>query len=335
MNIKKRSRNKMAKITFAEAITDGLKIALEKYDNTMIFGQDVGPNGGVFRITDGLQDEYGKDRVFDTPLAESGILGMTLGLGHEGFRALPELQFSGFSMEAISPLMGQISRYRYRYGGTRNLPITIRAPFGAGVGTPELHSDSMEGLLAGIPGLRVVVPSNPYDAKGLLLSAIESNDPVFFLEHLKLYRSVRGEVPDEDYTVPLDKAAITKEGEDISIISSGYMVHEAVKAAEELEKDGISAEVIDLRTISPIDMETIEKSVKKTHRVLVVQEAQRQTGIAGKLMSEIAERDFMQLDAPVGRVTPPDSVYPFVQIEEEWTPDARDIVKKATEIVEF
>ena len=299
MNIKKRSRNKMAKITFAEAITDGLKIALEKYDNTMIFGQDVGPNGGVFRITDGLQDEYGKDRVFDTPLAESGILGMTLGLGHEGFRALAELQFSGFSMEAISPLMGQISRYRYRYGGTRNLPITIRAPFGAGVGTPELHSDSMEGLLAGIPGLRVVVPSNPYDAKGLLLSAIESNDPVFFLEHLKLYRSVRGEVPDEDYTVPLDKAAITKEGEDISIISSGYMVHEAVKAAEELEKDGISAEVIDLRTISPIDMETIEKSVKKTHRVLVVQEAQRQTGVAGNLMSEIAERDFMQLDAPV------------------------------------
>ncbi|MDN6161152.1 MAG: alpha-ketoacid dehydrogenase subunit beta [Atopostipes sp.] len=325
----------MAKITFAEAITDGLRVALDKYDNTMVFGQDVGPNGGVFRITEGLQDEFGTDKVFDTPLAESAILGMTLGLGHEGFRPLPELQFSGFSMEAISPLMGQISRYRYRYGGTRNQPITIRAPFGAGVGTPELHSDSMEGLFAGIPGLRVVVPSNAYDAKGLLLSSIESNDPVIFLEHLKLYRSVRGEVPEEHYTVPLDKAVVTREGEDLTIVSSGYMVHESLKAAETLEEAGISAEVIDLRTISPIDMETIEESVKKTHRILVVQEAQRQTGVAGSLMSEIGERNFMELDAPVARVTAPDSVYPFVQIEDEWTPDASDIVDKATEIVEF
>ncbi|MDN6294582.1 alpha-ketoacid dehydrogenase subunit beta, partial [Alkalibacterium gilvum] len=241
----------MANLTFAGAITDGLKNALNKFDDTMIFGQDVGPNGGVFRITDGLQDEFGDKRVFDTPLAESGILGMTLGLGHEGFRALPELQFSAFSTEAISPIMGQISRYRYRYGGTRNLPITIRTPFGGGVGTPELHSDSMEGLFGGIPGLRVVVPTNPYDAKGLLLSAIESNDPVIFLEHLKLYRSVKGEVPEEYYTVPLDKAAVVKEGTDVTIVTSGFMVHESMKAADKLEKEGISAEVIDLRTIAP------------------------------------------------------------------------------------
>lgn len=311
----------MANLTFAGAITDGLKNALNKFDDTMIFGQDVGPNGGVFRITDGLQDEFGDKRVFDTPLAESGILGMTLGLGHEGFRALPELQFSAFSTEAISPIMGQISRYRYRYGGTRNLPITIRTPFGGGVGTPELHSDSMEGLFGGIPGLRVVVPTNPYDAKGLLLSAIESNDPVIFLEHLKLYRSVKGEVPEEYYTVPLDKAAVVKEGTDVTIVTSGFMVHESMKAADKLEKEGISAEVIDLRTIAPIDIETIRKSVEKTHRAVVVQESQRVAGVGGNLMSEIGERCFMELDAPVARVTAPDSVYPFVQIENEWLPD--------------
>lgn len=325
----------MAKITFAEAITDGLKVALNQDDNTMIFGQDVGPNGGVFRITDGLQEEFGVDRVFDTPLAESAILGMALGIGHEGLRPIPELQFSAFSTEAISPLMGQIARYRYRYGGTRNLPMTIRTPFGAGVGTPELHSDSMEGLFAGIPGLRVVVPSNPYDAKGLLLSAIESNDPVIFLEHLKLYRSVRDEVPTEHYTVPLDKAAVTKEGNDVTIVTSGFMVHESLKAAEELEANGISAEVIDLRTIAPVDMETIGKSVKKTHRVVIVQEAQRMAGVGGNLMSEIGERYFMELDAPVARVTAPDTVYPFVQIEDEWTPSVNDIVEKVTETVEF
>lgn len=325
----------MANLTFAGAITDGLKNALNKFDDTMIFGQDVGPNGGVFRITDGLQDEFGDKRVFDTPLAESGILGMTLGLGHEGFRALPELQFSAFSTEAISPIMGQISRYRYRYGGTRNLPITIRTPFGGGVGTPELHSDSMEGLFGGIPGLRVVVPTNPYDAKGLLLSAIESNDPVIFLEHLKLYRSVKGEVPEEYYTVPLDKAAVVKEGTDVTIVTSGFMVHESMKAADKLEKEGISAEVIDLRTIAPIDMETIRKSVEKTHRAVVVQESQRVAGVGGNLMSEIGERCFMELDAPVARVTAPDSVYPFVQIENEWLPGPDAIVEKTKETINF
>lgn len=325
----------MANLTFAGAITDGLKNALNKFDNTMIFGQDVGPNGGVFRITDGLQDEFGKSRVFDTPLAESGILGMTLGLGHEGFRALPELQFSAFSTEAISPIMGQISRYRYRYGGTRNLPITIRTPFGGGVGTPELHSDSMEGLFGGIPGLRVVVPTNPYDAKGLLLSAIESNDPVIFLEHLKLYRSVKGEVPEEYYTVPLDKAAVVREGTDVTIVTSGFMVHESMKAADKLEKDGVSVEVIDLRTIAPIDMETIRKSVEKTHRAVVVQESQRVAGVGGNLMSEIGERCFMELDAPVSRVTAPDTVYPFVQIENEWLPVPDAIIETVNETIKF
>lgn len=325
----------MTDITFAEAVTDGLRVALDKYDNTLIFGQDVGPNGGVFRITDGLQDEFGVSRVFDTPLAESGILGMSVGLGNEGFRAIPELQFSAFSTEAISPLMGQIARYRYRYGGTRNLPITIRTPFGAGVGTPELHSDSMESLFASIPGLRVVIPSNPYDAKGLLLSAIESNDPVIFLEHLKLYRSVKSEVPEGHYTVPLDKAAVTREGTDVTIVTSGFMVHESLKAADELEKQGISAEVIDLRSIAPIDLDTIQKSVNKTHRVVIVQEAQRVAGVGGNVMSEIGERCFMELDAPVARVTSPDTVYPFVLIENEWTPNVSDIVDKVIETVEF
>lgn len=325
----------MANLTFAEAINDGLKVALKEDDKTLIFGQDVGPNGGVFRITDGIQDEFGVDRVFDTPLAESGILGIAIGLGHEGFRPIPELQFSAFGTEAISPLIGQISRYRYRYGGTKNMPVTIRTPFGAGVGTPELHSDSLEGLFATVPGLRVVVPANPYDAKGLLLSAIESNDPVIFLEHLKLYRSLRDEVPEGYYTVPLDKAQVVQEGEDITIVTSGYMVQESLKAAEKLADQGISAEVIDLRTIAPIDMETIQKSVEKTHHAIVVQEAQRVAGVGGNIMSEIGERCFMQLDAPVGRVTAPDTVYPFIQVENEWTPNADDIVKTVIETVEF
>lgn len=325
----------MANLTFAQAVTDGLSVALENDKDTLIFGQDVGPNGGVFRITDGLQQKFSVDRVFDTPLAESAILGMAVGLGHENLRPIPELQFSAFGTEALSAIIGQISRYRYRYGGTRNMPVTIRSPFGAGVGTPELHSDSLEGLFASIPGLRVVVPSNAYDAKGLLLSSIESNDPVIFLEHLKLYRSVKGEVPEGHYTVPLDKAAVVREGEDVTIVTSGYMVHESLKAAETLAEQGISAEIIDLRTIAPIDMATIQESVKKTHRVVVVQEAQRMSGVSGNLMSEIGERLFMELDAPVARVAAPDTVYPFVLIENEWVPDSNDIVDKVKETVEF
>lgn len=325
----------MAQKTMIQAITDALAVEIEKDPNVLVFGEDVGKNGGVFRATQGLQEAYGEDRVFDTPLAESGIGGLAFGLALEGFRPVPEIQFFGFVFEVMDEIVGQMARTRYRMGGTRHLPVTIRAPFGGGVHTPELHSDNLEGLIAQSPGIRVVIPSNPYDAKGLLIASIRSNDPVVFLEHMKLYRSFRAEVPDGEYEVPLDKAAVTKEGKDISIITYGAMVREAIKAADDLLKEGIDAEIIDLRTVAPLDIETIIASVKKTGRVVVVQEAQKQAGVAAQVVSEISERAVLSLVAPVGRVSAPDTVFPFGQAENIWLPNAKDIEDKVKEIMNF
>ena len=289
----------MAQMTMIQAITDALAVELKRDENVLIFGEDVGKNGGVFRATQGLQDEFGEDRVFNTPLAESGIGGLAIGLALEGYRPVPEIQFFG------------------------------------GVHTPELHSDNLEGLVAQSPGLKVVIPSNPYDAKGLLISAIRDNDPVVYLEHMKLYRSFREEVPEGEYTVPLGVAAVTREGKDVSVITYGAMVREAVKAAENLEKEGISVEVIDLRTVSPLDLDTILASVEKTGRVVVVQEAQRQAGIGAMVMSEISERAILSLEAPIGRVAAPDTIFPFGQAENDWLPNASDIEAKVRETVNF
>ncbi|AYW48707.1 alpha-ketoacid dehydrogenase subunit beta [Tetragenococcus osmophilus] len=325
----------MAQKTMIQAITDALAVELEKDKDVLVFGEDVGLNGGVFRATADLQDKFGEEQVFDTPLAESGIMGLSFGLALEGYRAVPEIQFFGFVFEAMDEIVGQIARTRYRMGGTRNLPITLRAPFGGGVHTPELHSDNLEGMIAQAPGIRVVIPSNPYDAKGLLISSIRSNDPVVYLEHMKLYRSFREEVPDGEYEVPLDKAGIAREGNDITIVTYGAMVRESLKAAENLEKDNISAEIIDLRTVSPVDMETIIASVEKTNRVIVVQEAQKQAGVAAKISSDIAEKAILSLEAPIGRVSAPDTVFPFGQAEGIWLPNATDVEEKAREIVNF
>lgn len=325
----------MAQKTMIQAITDALAIELEKDEDVLVFGEDVGNNGGVFRATEGLQEKFGKDRVFDTPLAESGIGGLAFGLALEGYRPVPEIQFFGFVFEVFDEIIGQIARTRYRMGGTRQMPITIRAPFGGGVHTPEMHADNLEGLIAQSPGIRVVIPSNPYDAKGLLISAIRDNDPVVFLEHMKLYRSFREEVPDGEYTVPLDKAAVTKEGTDVSIITYGAMVREALKAADVLEKDGINVEIIDLRTVAPLDVKTIISSVEKTGRVVVVQEAQKQGGVGAQVVAEISERSILSLEAPIGRVSAPDTVFPFGQAEGSWLPNAKDIEEKVREIYEF
>lgn len=289
----------MAQKTMIQAITDALAVEMENDKEILVFGEDVGKNGGVFRATEGLQEKFGEDRVFDTPLAESGIGGLAFGLALEGFRPVPEIQFFGFVFETFDEIVGQMARTRYRMGGTRNLPITIRSPFGGGVHTPELHSDNLEGLIAQSPGIRVVIPSNPYDAKGLLIASIRSNDPVVFLEHMKLYRSFREEVPEEAYEVPLDKAAVTREGTDVSIITYGAMVREAIKAADNLAKENINAEIIDLRTVAPLDVETIIKSVEKTGRVVVVQEAQKQAGVGAQVVSEISERAVLSLEAPI------------------------------------
>ena len=325
----------MAQITMIQAITDALAIELERDPNVVMFGEDVGKNGGVFRATQGLQEKFGEDRVFDTPLAESGIGGLAIGLALEGFRPVPEIQFLGFIFEVMDSVVAQAARTRYRMGGTRTMPIVFRTPFGGGVHTPELHSDNLEGLLAQSPGIKVVIPSNPYDAKGLLISAIRDNDPVIFLEHMKLYRSFREEVPEEAYTVPLGKASVPREGTDVSVITYGAMVREAIKAAEKLEKEGISVEVVDLRTVSPLDLDTILASVKKTGRVVVVQEAQRQAGVGAMVMSEIAERAILHLEAPIGRVAAPDTVFPFGQAENDWLPNANDIEAKIREVHNF
>ncbi|MCG7340447.1 alpha-ketoacid dehydrogenase subunit beta [Staphylococcus auricularis] len=325
----------MAQMTMVQAINNALKTELQNDENVLLFGEDVGVNGGVFRVIEGLQKEFGEDRVFDTPLAESGIGGLALGLAVEGYRPVMEIQFLGFVFEVFDSIAGQIARTRFRSGNSKSAPVTIRAPFGGGVHTPELHSDNLEGILAQSPGLRVVIPSNPYDAKGLLISAIRSNDPVVFLEHMKIYRSFREEVPEEEYTVDLDKASVKQEGNDITLIAYGAMVQESLKAAEELEKDGYSVEVIDLRTVQPLDIDTLVASVEKTGRAVVVQEAQRQAGVGAAVASELSERAILSLEAPIARVAAADTVYPFTQAENVWLPNKNDIVEQAKATLEF
>lgn len=326
----------MAQMTMVQAITDAMRVELKRDEAVLVFGEDVGKNGGVFRATEGLQAEFGEQRVFDTPLAESGIGGLAVGLSINGFRPVAEIQFFGFVFETFDAIASQATRMRYRSGGRFTSPVTFRSPFGGGVKTPELHADSLEGLMLQTPGLKVVIPSNPYDAKGLLISAIRDNDPVVFLEHMKLYRSFRQEVPEGEYTIPLGKANIVKEGSDVTIITYGAMVHTSLKAAEEIEKArGAKVEVIDLRTISPLDIDTIVESVKKTNRAIVVQEAQRTSGVAAEIIAQINERAILHLEAPVLRVTAPDTVYPFAQAEDVWLPDVKRVVDGLTQVLDF
>ena len=323
-------------MTMIQAINDAMRIELERDKNVLVFGEDVGLNGGVFRATEGLQEQFGEHRVFDTPLAESGIGGLAIGLGLQGFRPVAEIQFFGFMFEVMDSIANQAARMRYRSGGRFNSPITFRSPYGGGVKTPENHADSFEGLMLQTPGVKVVIPSNPYDAKGLLISSIRDNDPVIFLEHMKLYRSFRGEVPAGEYTVPIGKAKVVREGEDITIVTYGAMVHTSLEAAEKIEKTkGIKAEVIDLRTISPIDIDTLVTSVKKTNRAIVVQEAQKMAGVAAEIIAQITEKAILHLEAPVLRVAPPDTVYPFAEIENEWIPTTTRIIDAINKVIDF
>ncbi len=325
----------MAQMNMKEAIRDAMRVELKNDPNVIIFGEDVGKVGGVFRATEGLQAEFGETRVFDTPLAESAIGGLAVGLGTQGFRPVAEIQFVGFIYEAMDQMFIQAARMRYRSGGRYHSPIVFRTPFGGGVKAAELHTDSLEGLAIQTPGIKVIVPSNPYDAKGLLISAIRDNDPVFFMEHLNLYHAYREEVPEEAYEVPIGKAKIVREGKDITIIAYGLMVHTALKAAEELEKSGVSAEVIDLRTLLPLDIDTIVESIKKTNRAIVVQEAQKTSGAAAEIIAQINEKAILHLEAPVLRCAGPDTVYPFAQIEDAWLPTPARIVKTANQVLQF
>ncbi len=322
-------------LTMVAAITQALDQEMEKDEKILVFGEDVGVNGGVFRATEGLNAKYGDKRVNDTPLAESAIGGMAFGLAVQGFRPVAEIQFFGFVFEVMDSVVGQIARQRFRMGGTLDMPVVIRSPFGGGVKTPEMHADSLEGLMAQTPGLKVVIPSNPYDAKGLLTAALRDNDPVVFLEHMKLYRSFRQEVPEEQYEIELGKANVAQEGSDVTVVAYGYMVREALKAAEELAQEGISVEVIDLRTVAPVDYETIIASVEKTGRMVFVQEAQRMAGVGNNVISEVSQRAILSLKAPISFVAAPDTIYPFAQMENEWLPNAADIKAAIKETNDF
>jgi len=325
----------MAQMNMKEAIRDAIRAELRRDPNVLVFGEDVGRVGGVFRATEGLQAEFGEDRVFDTPLAESAIAGMAVGLGIQGFRPIAEIQFVGFIFEAMDQMFVQAARMRYRSGGRYNAPIVFRTPFGGGVKAAELHTDALEGLALQTPGIKVVIPSNPYDAKGLLISAIRDNDPVFFMEHLNLYHAFRQEVPEGEYTIELGKANVVREGRDVTIIAYGLMVHTALKAADELAKEGVSAEIIDLRTLVPLDTDTIVESIKKTNRAIVVQEAQKSAGAAAEIIARINELAILHLEAPVLRVAGPDTVYPFAQIEDIWLPTPARIAKAVRKVLEF
>ena len=322
-------------LNMVSAITQALDQEMENDEKVLLFGEDVGVNGGVFRATEGLHEKYGDERVNDTPLAESAIGGLAFGLAVQGFRPVAEIQFFGFLFEVMDSVSGQISRQRFRMGGHLNMPVVIRTPFGGGVRTPEMHADSLEGLIAQSPGMKVVIPSNPYDAKGLLTAAIRDEDPVAFLEHMKLYRSFREEVPEEQYEIELGKANVSREGSDVTVVAYGYMVREALKAAEQLEEEDISVEVIDLRTVAPIDYQTIVESVEKTGRMVFVQEAQRQAGVGHNVISEVSQRAILSLKAPISFVSAPDTIYPFAQMENEWLPSATEITEAIKETTDF
>lgn len=311
----------MTKMTMIEAIRSALAEEMRRDERVMMLGQDVGRLGGVFRATDGLLDEFGSDRVVDMPLAEGAIVGASLGLAISGLIPIPEIQFLGFSHQAFHQIGAQIARYRYRSQGRFNAQITIRAPFGGGVKTPELHSDAIEAQFVQTPGLKVVMPATPHDAKGLLLEAIRDPDPVLFCEPLRGYRLVKGEVPDGDYTIPFGQSRIAREGTDVTIVAWSAAVQLAEKAAELLESEGISTKVLDLRTLVPLDVEGIVRAVAETGRCVVVHEAPLSCGFGAEVVATIQEEAFYSLEAPIARVTAPDTPYPMPSLEDFYIPN--------------
>jgi 2-oxoisovalerate dehydrogenase E1 component beta subunit len=305
--------------TLIESIREGLADELRRDESVVVLGEDVGRKGGVFLATDGLQAEFGEDRVIDTPLTESMIVGVSIGASQNGLRPVAEIQFADFITPAFNQIVQEAARLRYRSNNAFGCPITIRAPFGGGVHGALYHSQSVEAFFSHVPGLKVVVPSTPYDAKGLLRSSIRDDDPVLFFEHKKMYRSVRGEVPDGEYTVPLGRAAIVRPGSQVSVIAYGLMAHYALEAADLVADEGISTEVVDLRTLRPLDRETVLESVRKTGKCLIVYEDNRFGGYGAEVAAIVAEEAFDYLDGPVTRVAGPDvPAVPYNHVLEEW-----------------
>ena len=322
-------------LTLVQAVRDALRGEMERDDRVLVMGEDVGKNGGVFRATEGLYDQFGEDRVVDTPLAESGIVGTAIGMAAYGLRPVAEIQFMGFIYPAFDQIVSHAARMRTRSRGRFSCPLVVRAPYGGGIRAPEHHSESTEAFFVHHPGLKVAMPSTPYDAKGMLISAIRDPDPVIFLEPKKIYRAFRQDVPDEPYEVPLGEAAVRREGEDVSVFCWGAMTRPTLEAAENLAEDGVDAEVIDLRSVSPLDREAMVASFEKTGRAVVVHEAPRTGGLAGEITAILQEEALLSQEAPVGRVTGFDTPFPFYALEDYYLPEPARIEDGIRETVNF
>lgn len=315
----------MTQMNMVQAINDALRLAMRKDDKIVLLGEDVGKVGGVFRVTAGLFDEFGDDRVVDTPLSEGGIIGAAAGMALYGMLPIPEIQFSDFIFPAYDQIVSEVAKYRYRSGGEYPCKMVIRTPVGGGIRGGHYHSQHPESLFIHVAGLKVVCPTNPHDAKGLLLASIRDPDPVLFFEPKRIYRAAKGEVPEGDYTVPLEKAAIAREGSDVTVVTYGAMLYEALDAAQKAAEAGVDSEVIDLRTLWPVDIATIVQSVEKTGRLVVVHEAPRTGGLAGELITLVCEKAFYHLQAPPVRVTGFDTPFPYT-LEAEYLPLSHRIV---------
>lgn len=327
----------MSVISYIEAVTQALDEEMSRDEDVFILGEDVGLKGGVFRATDGLYEKYGKERVIDTPLAESAIVGVGIGAALYGMKPVAEIQFADFIMPAFNQIVSEAAKIRYRSNNDWSSPITIRAPYGGGVNGGLYHSQSVEALFANVPGLKIVMPSTPYDVKGLLKAAIRDKDPVLFFEHKRAYRLIKGEVPEEDYTVPIGKADIKREGDDITIITYGLAVHFALEVAKKLEQEGISIHVLDLRTVYPLDQEAIIQAAKKTGKILLITEANKEGSIMSEVSAIIAEHCLFDLDAPIQRLAGPDipSMPYAAALEKYFMINPTKIEKAVRELVEF
>ena len=324
----------MAVANVVQAVTMALRQELARDKNVVVMGEDVGVNGGVFRATDGLQKEFGPNRVIDTPLAELGIVGAAIGMAVNGLRPVAEIQFSGFMYGPFDQLLSHAARIRGRSRGRFTCPLVVRTPYGTGIKALELHCESGESLFAHVPGLKMVVPSNPYDSKGLLAAAIRDPDPVIFYEPMRIYRAIKQDIPEEEYFVPLGKANVIQQGDQITLIAWGAMVKTCQEAIEKLNGK-YSIELIDLRTINPYDAETVLNSVKKTGRCVIAHEAQRTCGFAAELIASINEKVLLSLQAPVVRVTGPDVSVPFAKLEGYYLPDVSRIIKGIEKVMSF
>lgn len=324
-------------ISYIEAVTQALREELERDENVFIFGEDVGVRGGVFRATNGLIDEFGEKRVIDTPLTESAIAGVGIGAAMYGKRPVAEIQFADFIMPAVNQIISEAAKIRYRSNNDWNCPLTIRAPYGGGVHGALYHSQSVEAIFANVPGLKIVMPSTPYDVKGLLKAAIRDEDPVLFFEHKRAYRLVKGEVPEEDYTLPIGKADVKREGDDITVITYGLCTHFALQAAEKLESEGISAHILDLRTVYPLDREAIAEAASKTGKVLLITEDNKEGSVLSEVSAIISEECLFDLDAPIRRLAGPDvPAMPYAgPMEKFFMVDAEKVETTMRDLAEF